>query len=522
MALTPRLEFRQTQSLVMTPQLMQAIKLLQMSHIDLGTFVENELEKNPLLQRAEETFDQSSTDLQFESDFPSNSMNDHSEDWVNRAVDGSLETNPQDIAKNFDTDAENIFPEDAGQAGIEASGITGRDTSPQTGQSIDQKLGNSSSHFDGDYNIEAFVSEKVSLQDHLTREFGLLTQDKTKLFIAQNLIDNIDKGGYIRLDISELAEDLQASYEQIEEVLFLLQSLEPSGICARNLNECLALQLKEKNRYDPAIAALLDNLDLLVKHDFTSLKNLCGVEDTDLFDMIEEVKSLDPKPGEAYETNLSEPVVPDVFITSLPDGNWAIELNFETLPKVLVDQNYYAHVIKTVDDETQKTFLTDCLQTANWLIKSLDQRAKTILKVTTEIVRQQDAFFTHGINHLRPLNLKTVADAIDMHESTVSRVTSNKYVMTPRGLFELKYFFTSAISSSEGGQAHSAEAVRHRIRSLIDNEDPKKILSDDALVKLLKETGIDIARRTVAKYREAMHISSSVQRRREKKALLKK
>ena len=238
-------------------------------------------------------------------------------------------------------------------------------------------------------------------------------------------------------------------------------------------------------------------------------------------EMIDEIKMLDPKPGEAFGDVLSETIVPDVTVQARPDGSWAIELNPETLPRVIVDQTYYATVAKTATDEAEKTYLTDCLQTANWLVKSLDQRAKTILKVSTEIVRQQDAFLTKGIQYLRPLNLKMVADAIEMHESTVSRVTSNKYITTPRGIFELKYFFTASIASSEGGDAHSAESVRHRVRALIDAESPKKILSDDALVNLLRESGIDIARRTVAKYREAMRIPSSVQRRREKRAALK-
>ena len=510
MALSPRLEFRQSQSLVMTPQLMQAIKLLQLSHLDLTSYVEAELEKNPLLQLAEEKESASSENV---AESPLALQEDGSDGDDNNWADVPLEPNPQQIAETFDTDAENVFPDDSGSAGREASTVTGRDTHPL--QSNVQGGSNEG------YDLEAFVGEEIDLTQHLMSQVGLLIQDTALTLVARTLVDSIGSDGYIRTDLSEIAEGLGASLDVVEKMLSVLQTLDPPGICARNLPECLALQFKEKNRYDPAIAALLDNLDLLARRDFDALKEICGVDHDDLMEMIDEIKMLDPKPGEAFGDVLSETIVPDVTVQARPDGSWAIELNPETLPRVIVDQTYYATVAKTATDEAEKTYLTDCLQTANWLVKSLDQRAKTILKVSTEIVRQQDAFLTKGIQYLRPLNLKMVADAIEMHESTVSRVTSNKYITTPRGIFELKYFFTASIASSEGGDAHSAESVRHRVRALIDAESPKKILSDDALVNLLRESGIDIARRTVAKYREAMRIPSSVQRRREKRAALK-
>jgi RNA polymerase sigma-54 factor len=278
--------------------------------------------------------------------------------------------------------------------------------------------------------------------------------------------------------------------------------------------------LKERNRFDPAMQALVTHLDLLAKRDLAALRRLCGVGDEDLTDMIGEVRKLNPKPGLAFGSVQMQPIVPDVFVRSGPDGGFVIELNSDTLPKVLVNQTYHAELAKTAKNDKDKSYLADCLQTATWLMRALDQRAKTILKVSTEIVRQQDAFFLHGVQHLRPLNLKTIADAIAMHESTVSRVTANKYMTTNRGIFELKYFFTSAIASADGGEAHSAEAVRHRIRQLIDAETPDYVLSDDTIVEKLREAGIDIARRTVAKYREAMRIGSSVQRRREKQTSL--
>ena len=286
---------------------------------------------------------------------------------------------------------------------------------------------------------------------------------------------------------------------------------------ARTLAECLTLQLKDQNRFDPVMAALLANLELLANRNLAALKRAVGVEMDELAEMIQEIKRLNPKPGLKFGSVQMQPVVPDVIVRPASDGGWHVELNSDTLPRVLVNRTYYTRVSQSSSASKDKDYLLECLQTANWLVKSLDQRARTILKVAEQIVRQQDGFFTHGVQHLRPLNLKTVADAITMHESTVSRVTSNKYVATPRGIFELKYFFTSSIASADDGEAHSSEAVRFRIKQLIDNERADDILSDDKLVEKLKGESVDIARRTVAKYREAMRIPSSVQRRRDKR-----
>jgi RNA polymerase sigma-54 factor len=336
--------------------------------------------------------------------------------------------------------------------------------------------------------------------------------------IGQYLIDLVDESGYLAGDLAAAAEKLGTSLAEVEAVLAILQTFDPPGICARDLAECLAIQLKDNNRYDPAMQALISRLDLLAKRDFPALKKICGVGDEDLADMIADVRRLNPKPGLAFGAAVVQPIIPDVFVRPAPNGAWLVELNSDTLPKVLVNQSYYAEVSAAARRDTDKSYLADCLQSATWLVRALDQRARTILKVSNEIVRQQDAFFAHGVEHLRPLNLKTVAEAIGMHESTVSRVTANKYMATSRGIFELKYFFTSAIAAAHGGEAHSAEAVRHRIKQLIDAENATDVLSDDTIVEKLREAGIDIARRTVAKYREAMRIPSSVQRRREKQA----
>jgi RNA polymerase sigma-54 factor len=313
---------------------------------------------------------------------------------------------------------------------------------------------------------------------------------------------------------------LGAEIEDVEAVLDALQSCDPPGIFARTVAECLSIQLRERDRFDPMMEKLVANLDMLADHNIPALLKVVGCDREDLADMLAELRQLDPKPGMAFDITPVETVVPDVFVRAAPDGGWQIELNSDVLPRVLVNRVYYAKVSKRTRDPGEKTFLSDCLQTANWLTKSLDQRAQTITKVAAEIVRQQDGFLAHGVAHLRPMTLKMVADAIEMHESTVSRVTANKYMATPRGLYELKYFFTTAIASSDGGGDHSAEAVRHRIKQLIDAEAANDILSDDTIAELLrKEQGIDVARRTVAKYREGMNIPSSVIRRRQKKEL---
>jgi RNA polymerase sigma-54 factor len=376
-----------------------------------------------------------------------------------------------------------------------------------------------SSHNGEEINPEAFVSSEPSLRDHLSEQLPLSIHGQAERLIGQHLIDMVDEAGYLHADLDQLAAKLGAPLDMVEKVLATLQTFDPAGVFARSLGECLALQLKEQNRYDPQIAALLDNLHLLAAHNMAALRKAVDADMAEITEMIDEIKRLNPKPGLKFGSVQLQPVVPDVLVRQAADGTWLIELNSDTLPRVLVNRSYYAEVNTTTRTEKDKGYLLECLQTANWLVKSLDQRARTILKVAEEIVRQQDAFFTYGVQHLRPLNLRTVADAISMHESTVSRVTSNKYMSSPRGIFELKYFFTSAIQSAGDGEAHSSEAVRHRIKQLIEAESARSVLSDDKLVEKLNKEGIDIARRTVAKYREAMRIPSSVQRRREKRLL---
>lgn len=515
MALAAGLFLRQSQSLVMTPQLMQSIQLLQMTHAELTQFIEQELEKNPLLEIAvsddgvrdhvpdpDEHFtagddagvpaEQAGTDEGFQPDLYDSATADTT-------------GNTSDV---FDGGFDNVFPDDAGPQTADAPELLGQWKSMPGGGE------------DGEgYDLDAFVASRKTLRDVLNEQVPFALSDPIDRLIAQHLIDQLDEAGYLQGSTADTAMRLGKPVADIERVLARLQELDPPGVFARSLSECLAIQLKALDRLDPAMAALIDNLELLARRDFATLKKLCGVGEEDLLDMLAEIRKLDPKPGTRYETSGAEAVVPDIIVHAAPDGSWHVELNADTLPRVLVNRDYYAAVSsRTGRDSADHGFLNECLQTANWLTRSLDQRARTIMKVASEIVRQQDAFLMNGVDHLRPLNLKTVAEAIKMHESTVSRVTSNKYMLTPRGLFELKYFFTVSIGSAEGGDSHSAESVRHRIRTMIAQESSDSVLSDDDIVDALRKGGVELARRTVAKYREAMNIPSSVQRRREKRA----
>ena len=513
MALAASLFLRQTQSLVMTPQLMQSIQLLQMTHLELTHFIEQELEKNPLLEIV------AGDDMPREAETPRQDayLSVHEE----RGADDGPDTNgEQDVYESatsgttgtmtdsFDGNLDNVFPDDAGPRAADAPELIGQWKSMPGGE-----VGES-------YDLDDFIAGQVTLREHLAAQVPFTLVTPADRLVAVHLVDQLDEAGYLPANLAETALKVGRPLAEIERVLGKLQELDPPGVFARSLSECLAIQLRARDRFDPAMAALIDNLELLARRDFATLKKLCSVDEEDLLDMLAEIRKLDPKPGTGFQPAVSEAVVPDIVVRAAPDGHWLVELNPETLPRVLVNQDYYASVSRrAARDSEDQTFLNDCLQSANWLTRSLDQRAKTIMKVATEIVRQQDGFLMHGVDHLRPLNLKTVAEAIKMHESTVSRVTSNKYMLTPRGLFELKYFFTVSIGSAEGGDSHSAEAVRHRIRQMIAQEAPEAVLSDDDIVDVLKKNGVELARRTVAKYREAMNIPSSVQRRREKRAL---
>jgi RNA polymerase sigma-54 factor len=493
LALGARLELRQGQGLVITPQLQQAIKLLQLSNIELDAFVDAELERNPLLQRDER-------DAEPEPEQAPAAATDLSADRVEDS----------DARADMDASPDEISP------GERATGDGADAAAGDAGGTIDWSRAGRGGSFDGDSdNLESALTREKNLTEHLQDQLAVSGLSPADAAIASVLIDAVDEGGYLRAELPEIADRLGCDLALVERVLTVLQGFEPTGVAARDVRECLMLQLKDRNRFDPAMDALLENLPLLARRDMTALKKACGVDDEDLKEMVAELRALTPRPGAAFGGEPVQAVAPDVFIREGLGGLWHVELNSDTLPRLLVDQRYHARVSGAARSDQEKTFVSDCLAQANWLVKSLDQRARTILKVSSEIVRQQDAFLAYGVEHLRPLNLKTVADAIGMHESTVSRVTSNKYISTPRGVFEMKFFFTSAIQATLGGEAHSAESVRHKIRQLIDAEAADTdVHSDDAIVEILKEAGVDIARRTVAKYREAMRIPSSVERRR--------
>ena len=476
MGLGPRLDIRQSQSLVMTQQLQAAIKLLALSNLEIEAVIAEELAKNPLLEAqgsdgAGETViitpDRETGD---EAIDPTGS-----DEFLAKGDDSALDMDWREVALDTDSFA------DAGVSGMSEEA----------------------------FDFDRLAACETGLCEHLMAQLHGVGGRAGEL--AEAIVKELDETGYLTTPLDEIARD--ATRPDLLSALALVQSLDPPGVAARSLSECLALQAKAADRYDPAMARLIDNLDLLAKGQMKDLKRICGVDDDDLAEMIRELRAFDPKPGCRFADKEPETATPDLFVRRTKAG-WAVELNNASLPRVLVNRRYHVELKAGATDKASKAWLNESLASANWLIKALDQRAKTIVKVASEIVKRQDGFFHQGIKAMRPLTLREVADAIEMHESTVSRVTSNKYLLCDRGIFELKHFFSSGVASDDGEGA-AAGAVKEAIGKLIANEND--ILSDDTLVDLLKEGGFDLARRTVAKYREAMGIGSSIQRRRQRK-----
>ena len=517
----------------MTPQLQQAIKLLQLSSVELSAYIEEELLQNPMLERAEgsaedgerapaetpeteavngvESHDAADDDVSFGEDISA-------PDAVEFTANGTM---PDEGSAPLDIDTDSVWSEDGPSDSLQAT--EQRFEAPSTLDYDGVAGGGSGGRLDfteRDGDLEATLRDEPSLRDHLTEQLTVDITDAVDRLIGLYLIESLDDSGWLSEPTEQTAERLGCEHQRVCDVLGRLQRFDPPGIFARDLRECLALQLQDHDRLDPAMQAMLDNLDLVAKHDKSALLKVCGVDADDLRDMVAEIRTLNPKPALAFQHEIAMTVTPDILMRPHPNGGWSVELNPETLPRVLVNVDYYTQVRGEVRDKQEREYINECFQSANWLVKSLHQRATTILKVASEIIRQQDAFFRKGIAHMKPLVLRDIAEEIEMHESTVSRVTNNKFMHTPRGMFELKYFFSAAIANTGGGGAHSAEAVRFRIKSLIDEESPADIFSDDRIVEILNKDGIDIARRTVAKYREAMKIPSSVQRRREKNKAL--
>jgi RNA polymerase sigma-54 factor len=481
MGLGPSLSIRQSQQLVLTPQLRQAIQLLQLSNLELDAFLAEELSKNPLLEsRSDEPDEQPAGD--FVGD------NGDSEEAPDDPGADDLIMGQADDDRPLDVDWTGEALETDSYSDVVTSG-------------------------GGE---EAFDFDRVeyapgSLAEHLLDQLHGQSGDVGDL--ARIIAETLDETGYLTVDLDQIADLSGAPLALIKEALELVQGLDPPGVGARSLAECLALQAKAADRYDPAMARLIDNLDLLSKGRMNDLKRICGVDDEDLADMIRELRGYDPKPGCRFAASATQDATPDVFVRRTR-GGFSVELNQATLPRLLVNRRYYQELKSGPQDKASRAWLSECLQSANWLVKALDQRARTIVKVVSEIVKRQEGFFERGVSAMKPMTLREVADAIGMHESTVSRVTSNKYLLCDRGLYELKYFFGSGVQSAEGEGA-AASAVKDAIKQLIDAE--SEILSDDAIAALLKEKGFDVARRTVVKYREAMGIGSSIQRRRLRK-----
>jgi RNA polymerase sigma-54 factor len=498
MALGPRLDLRQSQQLVMTPQLQQAIKLLAASNLEIESFIGDALEANPLLEAGAVSSEDNGPAAE-PDDVP---REEFTSDQLMAQGQGESEA-PLDIDSGaLDRDRDTGDGARMSDAEWGAAGTGGG-----TGQSA------SGDDFPG---IDATHAAELSLGEHLDNQIGTIAVNPREAFIARHIAGLLDDAGYLSSDLRDVAYDLGVTLDQTEDALEVVQMCDPTGVGARSLSECLTIQAREADRYDPCMRALLDNLELVAKGEVAKLKRLCNVGDEDFADMLRELREFDPKPGLAFAPTTSDAVVPDVLLSANDAGSWDIALNEDTLPRLIVNRSYYVELNAGSPGEEAQGWLKEKLADAHWLIRALDQRQKTILKTAAEIVKQQDGFFRRGVSELRPLTLREVAEQIDMHESTVSRVTSNKYLHCDRGCFELKYFFSSGVASSDGEGA-SSEAIKARIKALTDAEDPKKVLSDQKLADLLGEEGFDLARRTVAKYREAVGIGSSAQRRRQKK-----
>ncbi len=508
MALGPRLDLRQSQSLVMTPQLQQAIKLLALSNLEIEAFIGDALDANPLLELGDGV--------------PDGAPEPGLEAAPEELRRTHLETSPVDQLVSEGRAADDR-PLDIDATTLDRDRDTGDgDAGGRTGADFTDGLGGDAGSGGGGEgpDIDERGGASETLAEHLHAQIGAVTSDPMLLFAARWLIDQIDEAGYLVVGLEEASAALGLPLATTTAALALVQSLDPTGVGASTRSECLALQAREADRYDPCMARLIDNLELVARGEIARLKRLCQVDDEDFADMLRELRGYDPKPGLRFGSGPAEAVVPDILVRAViaEDGSqgWDIALNPATLPRLVVNRRYYVEMRHACMGKEAKAWLGERLADANWLLKALDQRQKTILKVAAEIVKQQEGFFQGGVAHLKPLTLRTVAEAISMHESTVSRVTSNKYLHCARGTFELKYFFTSGVASSDGESAVSAESVKAAIRQLIEAEDAKSVLSDDALVDLLRARGFDLARRTVAKYREAIGLGSSVQRRRQK------
>ena len=506
MAIAPKLELRASQSLVLTPQLQQAIKLLQMNARDIEAWLEEQIESNPFLEKEEAVADSAdSADSAMNAAEPAAETREAKEENTaegaeHDALDALESTQPDQ--ESLDVSYENVFDGESPFADV------GRTASPSAHDFLPSDLEDETTQ---------------SLSHHLHRQLGLDITDAEEHAIGAYFIDSLDENGFLRLKTAEAASQLGCNVQQVEKVLAKLRQFDPAGLFAYDLKDCLRLQLQDRGTLTETLEALLAELDLLASGAKEALRKRCAMNVEDFEEALATIRSLNPRPAAAFDHRPIQTIVPDLLMREVKGEEeeesdiWRVELNNETLPRVLLSRDYHAEVASDVSlrgDAQAQDFLKEHWQSANWIVKALDQRAQTILKVAAEIVKRQRGFFRYGIAKLAPLVLRDIAEAISMHESTVSRVVNGKYMQTPRGMFELRYFFTKAIPNSIMRTSLSAKAVRHRIRQLIDEEQPKATLSDDKIVDKLKEEGVEIARRTVTKYRESMRIGSSVERRR--------
>ncbi len=509
MAISQKLDMRVAQQQTMTPLLQQAIEMLQMNNLELAAFVEQQLEQNPLLEKLDQD-----AEIILDNNLTALAENPLSQENGEAAPADSAES-PADIPDShemgaqktegsdqpLDTEYDNYWQDAANDGAYTQNNLSNWENKP-------------GGHNSQDTDFTEHTASETNLRDYLLAQAAVELPDPGDRIIASFLVDMLDDAGYFRGDIDAVAQALECTAERVTFTLLRLQHLEPAGIFARNLAECLALQLREKNRLDPVMQKFLNHLDLLGQHKMAELQKICGVDTEDLRDMVDEIKTLNPKPGEAFRKERADTLIPDIFLRPQKGGGWQIELNNETLPRVLLNNRYYAQIKKDVKQKEDRKYISEKYQMANWLIKAMSQRAETILKTASEIVRQQDGFFQYGVEYLRPLTRRDIAEAVGMHESTISRVTTGKYIATPRGIFELRYFFSSSIASSDGGMEHSSESIRHKIKNAIQQEPKEKPLSDDKIVQILEQDGVHVARRTVAKYREQLQIPSSSERKR--------
>lgn len=491
MALTPKLEIKQSTSTLLTPQLRQAIGLLQMTNLELNEVIEQELLRNPLLEREDEHLSSQDDNLP------------QTIDDLNTKAENPYEEAPISNDADYQNDFDDFGSDQEGYDNFESTDWSDYNTS-KTNRNNDGAF---------DY-FEQRLSKEKSLYDIIDEQIGVHFTNSGDKIIAKILSEQLDRAGYFRGNLEDIAQRLKISLERTQRVLKKLQTFEPSGIFATSLSECLKIQLTDRDELTYELEALLDNLELLAERKFKELAKICDCEIEDIAELTAVIKTLNPKPASDYLSEKPSYIIPDVYVKRLKNGEYRVELNQMSLPKLLINHNYYTTLKK---DKKAHKFLRENMSHANFLMKAMHSRATSILRVSEEIVLRQYHFFENGIEHLKPMTLKDIAEALSVNESTVSRVTTGKYMSTPQGLFELKYFFSSAAGSYIGNDDTSTKVIKHKIKCLIDNEDPKHILSDDKIVQILGQEGIKIARRTVTKYRESMSIPTSGERKRIKR-----